>query len=418
VVGRDRRAVVLVAGAAILLTALSLRPAVTSFGALLREVQQATGMSSTVAGVLTTLPPICFGVFGLVGGWVGRRLGTAQALLAVAVLTTVGLAARVATDAPLLIVVFTVPALVGMALGNVLLPVAVKRWFPRHIGRATGAYSMVMAVGAALAAAVSVPIAETAGGWRAGLGVWAVVALVAVPCWLWLRSSTRAGEDGRIPEEAVVLGVAEARLGSRAVAARRHPKAWALAGFFGLQGIGAYVLVGWLPTIYRDAGVHPRTAGLLLGLVMILAAPISVLLPELAARRDDQRVLVLGLAAMSMAGYIGLLVAPAAAPWVWATLLGVGFGAFPLALVLVGLRASTAEGTAQLSALSQGVGYLITAGGPFAIGALHDATGGWTWPLLVLVALLVPQLACGLVAAKPGFVDEQETRAPRRHGKG
>jgi MFS transporter, CP family, cyanate transporter len=407
-VGRDRRVVVLVAGAAILLTALSLRPAVTSFGALLREVQLATGMSSTVAGVLTTLPLICFGVFGLVGGWVGRRLGTAQALLAVAVLTALGLAARVATDVPLLVVLFSVPALVGMALGNVLLPVAVKRWFPRHIGRATGAYSMVMAVGAALGAAVSVPIAQVAGSWRAGLGMWAALALVAIPCWLWLRSSNRGGEeDVRLPEEAVVLGVAEAHVGTQAVEVHRHLKSWALAGFFGLQAIGAYVLVGWLPTIYRDAGIDPHTAGLLLGLVMVLVAPISMLLPELAARRDDQRVLVLVLAASSTTGYIGLLVAPAGAPWVWAILLGGGFGAFPLALVLVGLRATTAEGTAQLSALSQGVGYLIAASGPFAIGALHDATGGWTWPLAVLIALLVPQLACGLAAAKPGYVDER-----------
>lgn len=407
--GRDRRVLILVAGAAILLTALNLRPAVTSFGALLREVQQATGMSSTVAGLLTTLPPICFGVFGLVGGWVGRRLGAAQALLLAALLTTAGLTARIATSAPMLVLVFTVPALAGMALSNVLLPVAVKRWFPRQVGRATGLYSMVMFLGAGLAAAVSVPITHVTGSWRAGLGAWALMALLPIPCWLWLRSSTSAGEEAEIPGEAVVLGVAEARLDSGRVSVHRHPKAWALAWFFGLQSLGAYVLMGWLPTIYRDAGVEPRVAGLLLALVIVVGAPVSVALPELAARRDDQRTLVLAIMATSVAAYGGLLIAPATLPWAWAVLLGIGWGAFPLALVLISLRAATSEGTAQLSAFSQGIGYLVAAAGPFGIGALHDATAGWTWPLLVLTGLLVPQLACGLVAAKPGYIDEQET---------
>jgi MFS transporter, CP family, cyanate transporter len=391
----SRRAVVLVAGTAIVLVALNLRPAVTSFGALLREVQEATGMSSTVAGVLTTLPPICFGAFGLVGGWFGRRLGTGPALLAAMALTAGGLAARVATDRPWVIVLFTVPALAGMAIGNVLLPVAVKRAFPRHVGRATGLYSMALALGTALAAALSVPIAQGLGTWRAGLGVWAVTPLLAVvPLLAIRRLAARAGAGADAVPRAVPPFLAY-----------RHPTAWALAGFFGLQSLAAYVVMGWLPTIYRDAGVAPTTAGLLLALVMLLGAPISLALPELAARRDDQRSLVVGLAACAAGAYIGLLVAPAAAPVLWALLLGVGMGAFPLALVLIGLRSGTSDTTARLSAFSQGTGYLIAASGPLAMGALHDATGSWTPPLLVLIALLAPQLWCGLIAAKPGSVD-------------
>jgi MFS transporter, CP family, cyanate transporter len=185
----------------------------------------------------------------------------------------------------------------------------------------------------------------------------------------------------------------------------RNPKAWALAGFFGMQSLAAYVAFGWLPTIYQDAGIPPGTAGLLLALVIVLGAPISVVLPELAAKRADQRPFVVGLTATAAVAYVGLLLAPAQAPWVWATLLGIGMGTFPLALLLIGLRAASSEGTARLSGMTQGAGYLIAAGGPFAIGALHDATGEWTIPLLVLLGLLVPQLACGWVIGKPGHVD-------------
>jgi MFS transporter, CP family, cyanate transporter len=414
----SRRAVACVAGAALVLTALNLRPGVPSFGALLGEVQLATGMSSTLAGLVATLPPICFGLFGLVGGLLGRRFGTVPLLLSAMLLTIGGLAARIATDVPLVIVLFSVPALAGMALGNVLLPVAVRRWFPRQIGRATGMYSLSVTVGTALAAAVSVPIAQAAGSWRVGLGVWAVTPLLAIPPWLWLarRSTTAYAEpeegqesDKELPlaaEEAAVVTAVAAPTTARVVTVHRHPKTWALTAFFGLQSLGAYVLFGWLPTIYRDAGITPGTAGLLLALVIMLGAPVSILLPELAGKRDDQRILVVGLLAATAAGYLGLLFAPSLAPWVWALLLGLGKGAFPLSLVLIGLRAATAAGTAQLSALSQGVGYLIAAGGPFATGMLYDATGSWTIPLLVLTGLLVPQLWCGLIAAKPGHVDD------------
>jgi MFS transporter, CP family, cyanate transporter len=189
------------------------------------------------------------------------------------------------------------------------------------------------------------------------------------------------------------------------VAVHRQLKAWALAGFFGLQSLEAYTAMGWLPAIFQDAGVPAARAGALLAVTMVLGVPISLLLPRLAARSDDQRVYVVGLIVVSVSAYLGLILAPAAAPLLWAVLLGIGLGAFPLALVLIGLRASTTRGTAALSSLAQGAGYTLAATGPVTVGALHDLTGEWTWPLLTLVALLVPKLVVGLIAAAPGTVD-------------
>ncbi|GGI03367.1 MFS transporter [Egicoccus halophilus] len=408
------------AGTAVFVTALNLRPAASSFGALLPALRQDIGMPSALAGVVTSLPPVCFGVFGLLVGRWARRRDTALVLVAAMLVTSVSLLARVLVDDPLLVLWWTVPALGGMGVGNVLLPVAVKRWFPRHVGRATGLYSMALALGTAAAAAASVPVAEAFGSWRVGLGVWALPPLFAVPVWLLARR--RSADDapgGRVPSRAGSAGAAAvdapddpvrdegagARWSPAAARVHRHPRAWALAGYFGLQSLAAYVVMGWLPSIYQDAGVDPTTAGLLLAWVMVLGAPVSVVMPELAARREDQRVFVVGLSLLALAALVGLLLVPTVLPALWATLLGIGMGAFPLALVLIGLRARSAEGTARLSALSQGVGYLIAAGGPFAIGLLHDATGSWTPPLLVLIGLQLPQLLLGLVVARPGTVD-------------
>jgi MFS transporter, CP family, cyanate transporter len=397
---------------AIFLTSVNLRPAVTSAGALLREVQLGTGMSGLEAGLLTTLPPVCFGAFGLLAGRLGRRFGTATTVALGLLLVAVSLVVRPMTDQAWWLLLWTVPALAGMAVGNVLLPVAVKRVFPTRVGRVTGIYSFGLALGTAAAAGVTVPIATLAGSWRFGLAIWAVPALLAAIPWWWLRV-VRAPIPP--PAAAASAGAAPPAAASAAAAPPARPvhhgrQSWALAGFFGLQSLAAYVVMGWLPSIYQDAGIDPAHAGLLLALVVGIGAPISIVLPELAARRDDQRVWVVGLAATAAAAYVGLLLAPAGAPVLWAVLLGVGMGAFPLALVLIGLRALTSEGTAKLSSLAQGAGYLLAASGPVAIGVLHDATDSWTPPLLVLLALLVPQVACGLVAGRAGHVDAPARR--------
>jgi MFS transporter, CP family, cyanate transporter len=392
---------------AIFLTSVNLRPAVTSAGALLRDVQLGTGMTGLEAGLLTTLPPVCFGAFGLLAGRFGRRFGTATTVALGLLLVAVSLVVRTLTDQAWWLLLWTIPALAGMAVGNVLLPVAVKRVFPSRVGRVTGIYSFGLALGTAAAAGVTVPIATLAGSWRFGLAIWAVPALLAAIPWWWLRV-VRAP----IPAPATPSSVAATPPAAPPAARPVHHgrQSWALAGFFGLQSLAAYVVMGWLPSIYQDAGVDPAHAGLLLALVVGIGAPISIVLPELAARHEDQRGWVVGLAAMAAAAYLGLLLAPAAVPVLWAILLGIGMGAFPLALVLIGLRALTSEGTAKLSSLAQGAGYLLAASGPVAIGVLHDATGSWTPPLLVLLALLVPQVGCGLVAGRAGHVDAPARR--------
>ncbi|WP_052666270.1 CynX/NimT family MFS transporter [Nitriliruptor alkaliphilus] len=396
----DRRWAVGLATLALVLTAANLRPAVTSLGAILPEVRAGTGTSGVVAGILTSLPPVCFGVAALLGARVGRRFGTAQTLLGAMLVTGAMLALRATSGSGAAIVGWSIGALVAMGIGNALLPVVVKRWFPGRVGDATGWYAVALAAGTAAAAGLTVPIADATTGWRIGLGVWAVPALLAAVPWWWLRERRHRppGADGGLPE----VPRYDHAIGQRV---RRQRRSWALAGYFGSQSLAAYVVMGWLPSIYRDAGVTPATAGSLLAVLMLVGGPVSLLVPAFAGRRADQRPLVAVLAGAAATGFSGLLLAPAAAPWVWAVLIGIGMGAFPLALTLIGLRARTTDGTAALSSLGQGVGYLLAAGGPVLFGLLHDVTDSWDLPLTVLIALLGPQLVCGLIAARPGTVD-------------
>jgi CP family cyanate transporter-like MFS transporter len=194
----------------------------------------------------------------------------------------------------------------------------------------------------------------------------------------------------------------------------RAPLAWAMAAFFGLQSLQAYAVFGWLPQIYRDAGFTASTAGLLLGVTAGIGIPISFVLPRLAARLPSQAPLVVGLCASYVLGYAGLIFWPVQGAWLEALALGIGQGMFPLILTLIGLRARTSDGTAALSGFAQSVGYLIAAVGPLMMGAVYGATGGWTVPLLVLAALVVPQAIGGLLVSHPRYLeDEVADRADR-----
>ena len=391
---------------AVVLLAFNLRSAVASVGAVLGDIRADLDLSPAVAGVLTTLPVLCFAGFGAAAASWSRRLGSRQVLLLALVVMVAGQALRAVVSSPAVFLVATAAALAGMAIGNVVIPAFVKEYFPRRVGLATAAYTTSMAFGTAVPAALTVPLAEALGGWRGGLGIWAVSATVALAGWFLLV---------RGPAVRASRGTSR---WTRGFADLRHsPIAWSLAIYFGLQSLQAYAAFGWLAQIYRDAGVDAAHAGLLLALLPFVGIPLSLTFPTVAARMADQRPLVWACGAAYVIGYVGLLLAPRSGAVVWAVMLGLGGGAFPLTLTMIGLRSRTHEVTAPLSGFTQSVGYVIAAAGPLALGALFGITGSWTVPIGLLLVLVLPQVAVGLLAARRGYVDD-ELRPSRGSGSG
>jgi MFS transporter, CP family, cyanate transporter len=386
--------------AGIVLLAVNLRPAATSLGALLEETQRALSISPSLAGLLTTLPVLCFATFGPVATALGRRWGLHRTALLTLALVVCGLLLRAVTGSAAVFLVASALALAGMAAGNVLLPPLVKRHFPHRVGALTAVYSTALMTGAGLPPWVAVPVSEAAGSWRYGLAMWGVLAAVALLPWVGLLRHDVRGEARPTPRHSM-RQVARTRL------------AWQMALFFGIQSSFAYSQFGWLPKIYADAGLPPAQAAMMLGLLTCVGIPLALLLPAYAARRADQRPAVLAIGGCACTGFLGLLTAPSALPWVWAALLGVGGSAFPWILTMIGMRASTQDGTAVLSGFVQSVGYVLAAAGPLGTGLLFDATGSWTVPLTMLAALAVPLVLLGLTFARPRYIeDELEARDP------
>ncbi|MEV0084709.1 MFS transporter [Saccharopolyspora sp. NPDC050642] len=391
-------------GGGIVVTALSLRSAVTSLGVVLDQVRAALAMSATLAGVVTALPVICFAAFGALASALSRRIGEAQLVLGGVAVIVVGLAWRAVAGGSASFVLGSTLALAGIAVANIMMPVLIKLYFPRRVGLMTGVYSMGAAASVALPAGATVGIGEATGyGWRGGLGSWALVAAVALVPWVILLRRRRAPAD----EEPVPHRV------HPPTALLRSPTALGLAAFFGLQALSAYAVMGWLPAILIGAGIAADTAALMLSASALAAIPISLVLPRFAAKSRSQRPYVAGIVLGGLAGYTGLLLAPAAAPWLWVVLLACLHGAFPLAMTLISLRTREASTAAQLSGFAQSAGYALAALGPLAIGALNDLTSGWTAPLLLLIACLVVELVAGFVAARPRHVDDEIATAVR-----
>src|ERR687893_1584840 len=183
----------------------------------------------------------------------------------------------------------------AIAVANVLLPSLVKREFPEHAGLMTSVYSTSLGISAALAAGVSVPLAQLAGiGWRGALAVWALPALLAAVAWLPQlgRSDRRADLSAR---------------GSPGVRELWHsPLAWQVTLFMGLQSLSYYVTLTWLPEILQEEGMDAARAGWMLGLSQAVAVVTMFLAPVIAGRRPSQQGVVVAAVALSGAGTFGL----------------------------------------------------------------------------------------------------------------
>lgn len=410
----------------IVLSALNLRPTITSLGALLEEVRDGLGMSGSVAGLLTSVPPLCFAAFGVMAPRLARRFTAGAVVCAGMAAIATGLIVRPYVGGTAGFLAGSALALMGIAVSNVLMPVIVKHWFPDRVGSMTGLYSMALALGTALAAAVTVPLTDALGGsWQTGLALWAGLAVAAVLPWLpFVRGrvtppgageeaeAARTGGDGpaQAREPQVAATAEHAREEAPRLRMTRSRTAWALAVFFGLQATAAYITMGWMAQIFRDAGVPAGTAGLLLAVTMVMGVPLAFVIPRLATRLPHQGPIVLALGVCGLAGYAGLYLAPAAGAWAWAVLLGIANCAFPLALTMVGMRARTGPGVARLSAFAQSTGYLISIPGPLLVGVLYQHSGGWGLPIALMSALMIPQMAVGFLAGRDRTVEDEAAR--------
>lgn len=391
--------------AAIILISLNLRPAIIAVAPLLDEIREQTGMSSTLGSLLTTLPVFCFGALAPLGPRLARRFGNEPVVAGALVLLALGILIRLVPGMALLLA-GTVVIGGAIAVMNVVMPSVIKRDLPHLAGPAMGIYAMMLTVGAALAAGFVIPLKDAVDtDWRGALALWSGLALIALMVWMPVLRFARSRPDG-------------GPVAPRAGGLLRDRTAWFVTLFMGFQTLQFYTAAAWLPTIFVDGGMSEHRAGLMLSLLAVVGAASALAVPVVAARISRQSHLATATAGLWLIAWIGMLTLPQSGAVVWMLLGGIAQGAgIGLALTLMVLRAPDAEHTVELSGMAQTFGYLIGAVGPLAVGALHDLTGGWTAPMVVLVLLLVPMAITGIVAGRPGFVQGRARSTPAPTGE-
>ncbi|UTH72368.1 MFS transporter [Chromobacterium sp. IIBBL 290-4] len=379
----------------LVLVGLNLRPALSSMAPVLGMVSRDMGLTPALAGLLTTLPVACLGIFGPLAPHLARRLGSEKTIALVLVVLAIGTVLRTQLGMAGL---YAGSALAGAAIGviGVLLPGIVKRDFASRAGLMTGVYTMALCAGAAMAAGFTVPLAELLDhSWRPALAIWAMPAALALAVW-WPQIHTRhAAAQGHWQVRGIL----------------RDPLAWQVTLFMGLQSSLAYIVFGWLPSILMDRGLTAMQGGLMLSWSTMVQVPASLLVPILAHRCRDQRPPIVATLSMVIIGLLGMLYAPTDSLLLWAALLGFGQGGlFSTALSLLAHRSPDQHVAAHLSGMAQGIGYMLASLGPFAIGIIRGHSHA-AWPLALLFCLIAAAaFTVGMLAGRKRLVGVRATQ--------
>ena len=368
--------------AAIVLLSLNLRTIFASLPPLLDDVRADLGLSAAASGLLTTGPVLCFAILAPLAPRLTRRFPIERMLVVCGLLTAAGAGVRGVGGAAALFL-GTVLGGAAVAIAQTVLPVLVRSRHARQAGPLTGSFSMSLTLGAAVASGAAVPLERALGGWRDALAIWAVPAALAALLWL-----PRA------------LGPGTVVAGPRGRGVLRDPAAWSVAVYFGFQSGAFYSSLTWLPSILRAHGWSASAAGTLLAVMNLVQFGPAFFVPVLAHRSHGQRGILVALVALAAAALAGLLAAPAAAP-LWVVMLGLAQGAaLGLGLILPVLRGGDVRTTASLTGMTLSVGYGMAALAPFVVGAVRDTSGGWTLPLVVILAITLAELPAGLPATR------------------
>lgn len=395
---RTPGATALLALAAVVMTALNLRTAVTGFSPLLETMGADLGFGPALYGAFGTIVTASFAVFGFVAAAASRRFGIERTLTAATLATTVGIVLRAVSPGPAVLVLSSVVAFAGVGMSNVLIIPIVKRYFADRLKTLSSLYLALLQTGQFVAPLVAVPLAQAA-GWRVAVGVWAM--LTALACALWAALAARTEPGAASPTAAP----------GRVAGAWRTPLLWAMVLLLGMTALNTYTIITWLPTILVDAGADPAQGGALLALFSVFGLGAAFVVPPLTLGMRNPVVIVVVCVALLAVGYAGLLVAPLSGAVAWVVCLGLGVSTFPMTLTLVNARTRTTAGSSTLSGATQGLGYALACLGPLLIGLLREVQGGWGGAYAFLLASLVVLLLSGIVASRPTMLED----AARHH---
>jgi MFS transporter, CP family, cyanate transporter len=404
-----RRAVILLA--AVVLVALSLRAPLIAIAPVTGQVRSGLHIGSATAGLFTSIPVLLFALAAPPALVLLVRAGLDPVMLFALLGIAVGILVRSAGALPVALV-GTVLLGLAVGVGNVAAPVAIGRDFPARSGPVTGVYTASLNVGSMLASLLTAPLADVV-GWRWALASWSAVALIAAAVWWAVGRRVRPREIADqttadvTTDQATTVPASDGN-GARGsdgvgVAMWRRPVAMLLTAAFACQSFGYYGITAWLPSLLADErGLSRAAAGVSSSVFQVLGIVGAISVPYLIHRGFSRRAVMIAVCTGWLVLPIGLIAAPAAWP-LWCAFGGAAQGGgITIIFILVLAQVDGVGERQRMSTLVQGLGYGLGATGPTVIGAVHQATGSWTAPLLVIAVAMAGLTTAGVLAATLG----------------
>jgi CP family cyanate transporter-like MFS transporter len=370
----------------VILISIVLRPAVSSIGPLLNDINNHWSLDSLQTSLLVSMPVVCFGLGAFAAPWLVNRLGLQSSVSVLLAVLTLGVAFRAWFDFGWMVAVSLLAA-VSIALLNVVLPSVIRADFRDDVAKMTGIYTSVAALFASVSSLFAVPLASLLGSFQSSLTFWAAPSLLAFVVWLLYsanRKKRHLEEVHKVQRSSLVL---------------KSRMTWAITGMFGIQSANFYALINWLPSLFVSRGYSEFEGGIWTAAATAVGIPLGFLVTQSLKRIRNLTVFSASVSIWTAIGFC-LMAASDQLLILGSMWVGIGLGiTFPLALAFIGMKGANQAQTTMLSAVSQGVGYLIAAVGAFLMGVLYGATGTWTASLLTLAASAVVQAFCAGYAA-------------------
>ena len=361
----------------ILLVGLNLRPSMAAVGPLLSAIRGEIALSFSVASLLTMLPVMAMGLAMFFAMGISQRLGEQRTVLMSLAIIGLATVARLFVDSAAELIVSAVLAGFGIALIQALMPAFIKSRFPDNVALCMGLYVTSIMGGAAIAASFAPLVMSRTGSWRVGLAIWAGLALLALLFWWAQRVNTPRGSAPAVRKQSFF----------------KHSRAWLLAIFFGLGTASYTCVLAWLAPYYVEKGWSEQSAGLLLGFLTAMEVISGLVVPAIANRSRDRRVVLMALLGLIIGGFCGLILSPQYLSLLWPCLLGLGIGGlFPMSLIVSLDHLDNPQRAGGLTAFVQGIGYLIAGLSPLLAGMIRDHLGSFEWAWWSLTAVMVVML--------------------------
>ncbi|MBF0715920.1 MFS transporter [Gemelliphila palaticanis] len=356
-----------------------LRTPITGIGTIIGIIKENLNINNTLAGMITTIPLIAFTLISPFAAKFATKKGLEKALFLSILVISFGLALRFYINTYVLFIATFIIG-VGIAIGNVLIPVFTKKYYDNRLGVMTGFYTVIMTVTASISAAISYPLSKSniiSENFSLGLAlnIWLIVSIIGSIFYFILYRKNNNVENRQHEEgNKVNYNI------------WKSPKLYSVTMTMGLQSALFYCSVSWFGEIMISKGFTPTEAGILLSVSQFAQFPATFLMPIIADKIKNKLIIPIFISFSYLASIISLILIDNNMMLMILVMIFyalAGGGSFSFVMYLFSSKTNTAEEASKVSGVAQSGGYLLAAIFPPLLGYVKDVSD-WNTALIIL----------------------------------